>query len=48
MASGDQLTQIFENSVAVAIDRPVDEIVDELAAVLRPAPERPSLAALTG
>jgi gluconokinase len=37
-----------ENPIIVAIDRPIDEIVDELAAVLRPAPERPCRAALTG
>jgi gluconokinase len=37
-----------ENPIIVAVDRPIDEIVAELAAVLRPTPERPGRAALTG
>ena len=46
MASSDKLTQTFENSVAAATNmpidhRPIDEIVHEFAAVLRPAPEGP-------
>jgi gluconokinase len=37
-----------ENPITVAIDRPVDEIVDEIIVGLGPTPGRPRRAALTG